>query len=535
MNDNLKKWFNYLPPIFFALISYLLVLFFHPFFRTNDDTSMLMKIEGLGDHLFKQNLDVVFQPVWMAKLYALLPDYFGIYGYGHFIILGITIFVTLLFFNFKNGSNRFTWFIFALFSIFIFLGNLQFTVTSAIFFGIFYLIQQTKYQGYISQILSYIFLIISFNIRWFFSLYLCLFYFFYLILFSYEKRKLILNAIVVILIAGSSYAFQTYSQNKSLIGQGFTNTQDKRINLLDFGCAEYLQKNFEKLRLQNLSINDIRLFRHWFQVDQDIRKNIRKDNNVVNCENNINFQSRILTGFDWLKFLFTQELIFLNLFFILTIFFLNNKKLFWFVSIVYLSYFVFGFFGRPPQFRIVISSLIVLSIMNLIKIKWNRSRLIIVSLIFFLVTYQSGYKRFSLYRWRKNNSAREYEVINRSIKENPNSTLWWWAYGGNYLEWMYPIVKNDFNKNIKLYNLNHDWGDIDDPFFVKTPEIFKQGFTSKNGVNIIFYDYIYQERGEWFKIYCQEHYGKELKIKTYQHQNIPTNISKILVANFSCS
>ncbi len=518
--------------LFIALISscYSFIYYFNPFFSTNDDTSMLWKVEGLGDHLGRVNTDIIFQSNILGILYDLIPDNFGVYGYANFIVAGI---IVLLFcFYLKIKTKQSTWLIVLISFVFLFLylSHLQFSVTSSVYFGIFYLLNSYQKNNKKIWIISYLFLLLAIFVRDFFIAYFIILFF--ILNFDFKKDKII-NAVIVCTLISFSFLFKKNYIKDNSIARGFVQTQEKRLRLLDFKCAEHLEKNYHNIEKMKLSFNDIVLFKHWFQASNKIRKIIRSEEVISHCEK-ISFDEKIENGLFWLKEAFSLKIIFLSLFLIFTSFSQNlfsRRRVLLSLSI-FSSFFIFGFLGRPPQTRVFLSVLTLFSLINFVDLKKNVKNNTIVIILLTGVFSQLIYPQLKLYRWRKNNYATEFEVINKSISSNPNAKIWWWAYGGNYVEWMYPIVKNDLNKDLQLYNLNHDWGDRDDPDFTKTPKYFEEGFTSTVGVSILFYDYIYEERGHWFNTYCKEHYGKDLKTKVYENKE--NEQSKLVVVNMSC-
>lgn len=498
---------------------------------TNDDTSMLWKIEGLGDHLNRVNLDIIWQHVAMSRIYHIIPDFFGIYGYGS-VALWSGIFLSISYF-FSNENKNIKSITFNLITsatmLLLVLTNLQWTMTSAAMFGVSYFLFQKSKHNKLLLLLSFIFFLISTLIRWNMSFYLAVCLITSHFVFS---RKIFLTSTVVFLSIFITLITNSHLMKDNDIHRGWAKNQDNRVKVLDDSCGKYLENNYQSIPNKNLTVNDVTLFRHWFLINKKINNNILNDEIVSFCAQKP-IVDRLINGLKWLNKLLSKDLIFITLLLIVSLFMTKNFKNIFVIIMILGSFFLFGIMGKPPRVRLIMSILTIISFINLTQFKRNNTKLITILTLLGFIVWSNIWPKLNLFRWRKNYYLTEFNVINRSIEKNPNAKIWWWAYGGNYVEWMYPIVRNDLNKDLQLYNLTHDWGDRDDPDFIKIPKYFEEGFTSAIGASIIFYDYIYEERGHWFNTYCKEHYGKDLKTKIYENKE--NELSKIVVVNMSCT
>lgn len=511
--------------IFFSIILIFFVsfLFIQPFYQTNDDILMMWMTEGIGAHLNEKNPFIIYQHFILGFIYQYIPDFFSLNGYNLISVLLMILFFTISANSLLNQSKnqRTTIVSLILFYAIVIVGiiNFQFTIISSMCFGSYLFLKDNKSK------VKYLFLILSFLIRLEMGV---LITFIFLISKNESIRTKFrffgcLALLAVTLFFSNRYMGINYGSDQYY----YENHQLWRF--LNNKCGDYILKNFDNWKVTGVTKNDIELVNQWFLVDKNLKEKIASPELLKFCDK-VTFTDKIQMGFESVFKLFEKELLGLTLIIIFLLIIRGKKDYFYVFGWFILAMFLAGFSGRPSQVRIYYGPMIVLILYSLRHIKFNKLNTGIITILLTLMFYQTIFPRLNLMRWRKKNYSAEVQTIKQSIDENPKSKIWWWAYGGNFLEWLYPLTNQNQLSSIPFRNVTILWGHEKDPYGLKLHEEFVQDFTGPIGVNIIFYDYIYDEYHSMFDKYCEEHYSAKLNKNLYKG---PPG-TKLVVANLSC-
>ncbi len=341
-------------------------------------------------------------------------------------------------------------------------------------------------------------------------------------------RKTIKTAVILIISYFSIFYSNMYFSVSHGANQYYYNNKTL-WKFLNNRCGDFLLKNYEKWNITEVSKNDIALVNKWFLIDQELNKKITSKPVISNCDM-ISLKDRLLMAKEGFFRLFKNDLIGITLLAILLIALRRKRDNIYMILAFFGLIAVAGFFGRPSQVRIYYGPLIVLIFYMLPQIKFSKKNAVLSLILTTLIFYQNIIPTTKMMRWRKKNYDAEVSIIKESIEKNPGSKIWWWGYGGTFLEWLYPLTKQPQLSTISIKNISILWGHRKDPYSLKLGSEFKEDFTKNTGVNIIFYDYVYEESHILFERYCEEKYLGKLT-KNIHKGNAGT---KLVVANFVC-
>ena len=500
--------------IYFVTLCILWILF-PPFYFKNDDVIMSMISNGYGQMNDKSNL-IYHSNVLMGFLGGQLPSIFGILPYNYINIIFLIIsFITVNEIVFKKINNFFISYLLVISSSFFILVTPTFSTISG-YLAIAGLLKITEVKSIknIKHLIFGLVLILTATlIRDEMVIFILIFTSIVVYKLFINNKKILVKYISVFFIIFCVTQIVNrapYEDQKLAPLKAFAPVQ---YQITDYNADKFLINREIILESNQFTINDIKLIRNWFFVDNYLADSTRltkllKESSWSGAYNNIDIKEAISSSINLVSS-YPLNIVLLSA---IIIFFFSKRNLdlhiLWILFVISI---IFGaIIGRQLGY-IYYPLLVFLFINNCLSIDYSKSfrKLIVVILSFSIL----GVNIFS------NFSNRSDLEIARSEYDAINLEKLWLIGGGISLPHVFPLLgRNLKSSDLKL--ITSDWS-------IHSPNSNFQEFNSKNefntqlqstdGINVAMSNYLLP----LIQIYCKEKFGTDItEIKLFDKKFI---------------
>jgi len=336
------------------------------------------------------------------------------------------------------------------------------------------------------------------------------------------NKNLILSSLMMLLLLGISYFLNAkfYNQESLRFGQNYERYISISIN--DYGASELLLKNNDILTRNNMTENDIKLIRNYFNADTSLADPLKVKvlldeiswfNNFFHYD-----KSRLIDQLNYLFFNFNIYLI--TLLFIFSFLIIISSQKFIKAFIVFAtSIIIFALLGRIEIYILygILLTLFLLILFTFNSLGANKiQKFYLVSLI--------GIISISFLHLK---SIPDFKDFQKDFKNVGKDSIWNWA-GSLPIQQIFPLKTNQKNMNsIKVYDLG--WST-----FIPETNSFKSILPNSSFIDLLLSEQGVDVFANDFHVplldnYCRNNFGANLdyvknkKIKTINLFNFKCN------------
>lgn len=528
------RWARILPlalPLLLCVLLLSALSVWEPYWQTNDDVGMAMRVEGFGSIAVPSRNLIFSNALWGAFIQC-IPSIRGLLGYSlvtYLVLLAVAL--VACHFLIRRGMGPWAAVV-AVFSVFFYPCVFpQFTVVSGLagMAAVLALLDYRERRGNGELFLCFILALVSYLIRWNEFLFIVAVSIpLWLSLRILRDRAFLLLFLAITAASLAAIAFDRASYS-DVSWAKYNAFNAVRVKLTDYGLADYL-KTLPLHSSSELSVNDFDLLRNWFFVDDNLTSSRTMEALRQAVPGELSAPRSVGRGIESIRSAWQDPRAFpLALAGLVIGALLGSLRVWLCLFLFYAGLFYTGYIGRPGVFWAyypALSACLLWMIAQASTLRGTRRWLAYIALCSLAAS--------TFWQTVKQHQQIDGMVqdIRRDVKELGTDVIVTW---GGYFPYEYvysPFDRNLHNAGFRFYSLSSGtYAPTSLAYRLESekPGWFVQRLLSSQGLDFSGYaDRPIPAQGEYLRNYCMQRHQGELELKVVK------NLGSIVVVNARC-